>query len=226
MPTLLDLFCKAGGAAEGYQRAGFTRIVGVDHEPQPNYPFEFVQTDAVEYAESIPKEFDAVHASPPCQAYSSLARFNGSQHRHADLVGIIRYHLIRSRLPWVIENVVGSPLICPVVLCGSMFGLGVRRHRLFEVNFPVAQPPLCDHKRQGRTVAVYGHPGAYSMRDVMRGKRSSRSTVAIWRWAMGIDWMTSLELAQAIPPAYTEWIGQHLLATVARAQNDTEETSV
>jgi DNA (cytosine-5)-methyltransferase 1 len=203
-PRLLDLFCGAGGAAMGYHRAGFD-VVGVDIEPQPNYPFMFIQHDALCYLDDVVEagmRFDAIHASPPCQAHSSLkARWRDRE--HADFLAETQERLRDLVLPYVIENVVGAPLDHPVTLCGSMFGLDVRRHRLFEASFPMLIPP-CQHAAQDRIVQVNGHPGGSSLRD------GERHSAAEWREAMGIDWMTTKELAQAIPPAYTQYIGERL----------------
>lgn len=215
-PRLLDLFCGAGGAAMGYSRAGF-EVVGVDIRPQPRYPFEFVQFDALDAlrpntsinGRRVRDYFDAIHASPPCQAYirSGMVAKDG---RHSDLLGPTRELLRETGLPWVIENVPGAPMRPDAVLCGSMFGLGVRRHRWFE--FSWGEPLLtlaCDHTRP--VTGVYGHPhgkgGAWR-----NGKRpmlpSDRET---WSREMGIDWMQPLELAAAIPPAYTELVGAQLM---------------
>jgi DNA (cytosine-5)-methyltransferase 1 len=231
-PRLLDLFCGAGGAAMGYSRAGFD-VVGVDIEPQKHYPFEFICGDALEYLGWLAdhgraREFDAIHASPPCQAFSSLkSMWNAKE--HPDLVGPTRDGLVLAGRPYVIENVVGAPLVAPFMLCGTMFGLGVgaaelRRHRLFEASFPVGLQTPCAHglRRQvigvygghgrdrRRTVGVYGNAGGHSKRD--RGIQEY-STVER-REAMGIDWMTGAELSQAIPPAYTEWIGRALMGAL------------
>lgn len=204
---LLDLFCGAGGAAMGYSRAGFTEIVGVDIKPQPRYPFDFVQMDALDYAEKFGREFDAVHASPPCQKYSWSAKRWRSVER-ADLVPDTRRILRWIGEPFVMENVVGAPLIRPITLCGTQFGLGVIRHRLFESDVVLFAPGLCSHAgtvRGGDFVTVAGHGG-----DNIKG-RGSR---AIKQAAMGIDWMTDTELNEAIPPAYTEYIGRQLLAVL------------
>jgi DNA (cytosine-5)-methyltransferase 1 len=198
MKRLLDLFCGAGGASMGYHRAGFD-VVGVDIRRQPRYPFEFHQADALTY----PLEgFDVIHASPPCQAFTKLlrARAGGG---HPDLLGPTRERLTALSVPWVIENVPGAPMRADVVLCGSMFGLKVRRHRWFECAHPVltlCSP--CAHPVEA-TVGVYGHTGG-----------TGRHSVSVWREAMGIDWMTATELSQAIPPAYTEWLGAQLMTTL------------
>lgn len=203
-PRLLDLFCGAGGASAGYWQAGFD-VTGVDIRPQPRYPFQFVQADALEYIERPDfRSFDVIHASPPCQRYSTMTKRWGREDEHVDLIAQLRAYLMFSDAPAVIENVPGSPLRKPIMLCGSMFGLGVRRHRMFESNVPLGQPK-CDHAGQGRVVGVYGHSGGSSKRDGL-----SFGGVQSWREAMQIDWMTRDELAQSIPPAYTRFIGEQL----------------
>ena len=220
-PRLLDLFCGAGGAAVGYHRAGFD-VVGVDIEPQPHYPFEFWQMDALEFCEDTGEwDFDAIHASPPCPRYSVLRHANitkGSD--HPDLVGRTRELLQASGLPWVMENVPGAPMSATIVLCGSMFELGsgerqLRRHRLFESNIMLMQPQ-CAHK--GEAIGVYGGrpTGRYTfengIRKGLKGRRGGyQGRMDERREAMGIDWMPSKELNNAIPPAYTEFIGAQLL---------------
>lgn len=220
-PRLLDLFCKAGGAGYGYHLAGF-EVVGVDHEPQKNCPFEIVVADAIDYGHEHAHEFDAIHASPPCQRYSVATKsIKGLSQKHPDLIPATRWMLRNSCKPYVIENVVGAPLIDPITLCGSMFDLMVKRHRLFEVNFDVGELPACQHTKfsgeypcgrsnqstrageRSTVVHVYGHGGS-------RGERE------LWSRAMGIDWMTMLEMAQAIPPAYTRWIGKRLIQHIKR----------
>lgn len=211
-PRLLDLFCGAGGASMGYHRAGF-EVVGVDLRAQPRYPFEFHQADAM----AFPLEgFDAIHASPPCQRYSHLTR---TRHKsrvkdHPDLVVPTRERLEAAGVPWVIENVVGSPL-SGIVLCGSSFGLGVRRHRVFEASFGMLAPE-CRHAEQGRAVPVYGHTGSGANRGG-EARHGRKNGIAEWREAMGIDWMTVAEIVEAIPPAYTEWIGRWLIEQLGRA---------
>lgn len=203
---LLDLFCGAGGAAMGYHRAGF-EVVGVDLKPQRRYPFEFIEGDALTVAASLAgiSGFDAVHASPPCQAYSSLRHRWGRD--YPDLIAATRESLIEIGLPYVIENVPFTPLENPVVLCGSMFGLGaggrqLRRHRWFECSFALDDPPPCSHL--GQPVGVYGHGGGGGM---TRGYKGSAEE---YREAMGMPWATKAEIAQAVPPAYTEWIGRQV----------------
>lgn len=206
-PRLLDLFCGAGGAAMGYYRAGFD-VVGVDVVYQPRYPFEFHQADAM----TFPLQgFDAIHASPPCQAYSKICKGMGIAKRFPDLVGNVRELLQDSGLPYVIENVEGSPLHWPITLCGTMFGLRtngglwLRRHRLFETNHGMLSPP-CNHPASP-SIGVYGN-GTNSWHRLRLGRNI---TVDEQREAMGIGWMTRRELSQSVPPAYTKWIGQRLL---------------
>lgn len=221
-PRLLDLFCGAGGAAMGYHRAGF-EVVGVDLNPQPHYPFRFIQADALEYVErftdplhGIDDAFDAIHASPPCQAFSitgNLARGQGNKASAVDLLTPSRPLLEATGLPYVIENVAGAPLVDPLQLCGSTFGLGVRRHRLFESNVYLAGAGPCRHQEQGRPVGVYGSPND----DIPQGGRTARN-VAEAQAAMGIDWMPRwAELKESVPPAFTEHIGRQLLAALERA---------
>lgn len=201
---VLDLFCGAGGASVGYHRAGF-EVVGVDINPQPRYPFEFHQADAMTY----PLEgFDAIHASPPCQRYSSMTKKWGRESAHPDLVEPMRARLAALGIPYVIENVAGAPLLAPMMLCGSMFGLGaqgyqLQRHRLFESNVTMFAPASCAHV--GQPLPVYGHAGGRSKRDGLKFPGTDA-----WREGMGIDWMTGKELAESIPPAYTEYVGRHL----------------
>lgn len=213
-PRLLDLFSCAGGAAMGYHRAGFD-VVGVDIVPQPRYPFTHVVSDALEYLAAHGHEYDAIHASPPCQAYSTITKMHGSAQvaSHPDLVAPSRDLLRSIGRPYVIENVAGAPLIDYVTLCGSMFGLGLhpdrpvylRRHRIFESPVWISPPGPCAH--DGTALQVNGHPGGSSKRDPKAAFGSS----AEWARAMGIDWMQAPEMAEAIPPAYTEWVGRALI---------------
>lgn len=212
-PRLLDLFCCAGGAGVGYRRAGF-EVVGVDLKPQPRYPFKFIQADALRLDPEFLASFDAIHASPPCQSYSDLAKRNGNADAWPRLVEPVREMLIGTGLPYIIENVDGAPLLNPVVLCGTMFtGLRVLRHRLFETNFLVLVPPHGRHpivhtfdKRKGQ----FGKTN--EMLDFVSVTGGGNCTVAAASDAMGIDWMTKNELNEAIPPVYTQHIGEQLLA--------------
>jgi len=218
-PTILDLFCKAGGAAKGYSDAGFT-VLGVDIAPQPNYPFPFVQADALDALRSLIDgcgplggfTFDAIHASPPCQLYSQATNMHDKT-QYPDLVGPTRELLEATGLPYIIENVPGAPLLDPFTLCGSMFGLAVRRHRLFETNFAVSVPS-CDHKGQGPVVGVYGNGGAWDSTNRPGG--GGRKVVgAEAAAAMGITHTTTQTLlSQAIPPAYTRHIGLQLAQSI------------
>jgi DNA (cytosine-5)-methyltransferase 1 len=198
-PRLLDLFCGAGGAAMGYHRAGFD-VTGIDIRPQPRYPFRFVQADAMTY----PLDgFDVIHASPPCQEYSTGAP--GRKRGGPDLLGPVRAHLIASGLPYVIENVATAPMPGSVLLCGATFDLPVIRHRRFEINpAPLLVPSTCPQSRYARGVA---HRGRYGY--------GHGSWQVAWRehvlpvvW----PWMTLAEAGQAIPPAYTEYIGGQLMS--------------
>lgn len=205
-PRLLDLFCGAGGAGMGYHRAGFD-VVGVDIVEQPSYPFEFHRGDAMEYDLD---GFDAIHASPPCQAYTWGTR-SDREDRFPMLVDAIRERLVATGRPYVIENVPAAPLRSPVVLCGTMYGLPLIRHRAFESGVDLW--PLPGHPRhikrgvpRGHYVTVAGHGG-----DNARGN----FRIEAWQRAMGIDWTRSREeLAEAIPPAYTEWIGGFLRRSI------------
>jgi DNA (cytosine-5)-methyltransferase 1 len=197
----------------GYYRAGF-EVTGVDLTYQPRYPFSFMQTDALSLSPDFIAEFDAIHASPPCQSYSDLARRNGNAHEWPRLVEPVREILRASGLPYVIENVEGAPLENPTVLCGTMFvGLRVLRHRLFETNFSLLAPPHGKHPlchTLDRRKSHYGKTD--EMRDFVSVNGGGNCSVVAARDAMGIDWMSKNELNEAIPPAYTEFIGRQLLA--------------
>lgn len=214
MPKLLDLFSGAGGAGEGYRIAGFD-VVGVDIIDQPDNPHTFIQGDVFKVARDLidSGEFDAIHASPPCQAYSSTKTMKTAG-KHLALIEPTRELLQASGLPYVIENVVGSPLMEPTVLCGSMFGLGaneliLRRHRLFETSFVV--DPLTDACRGKRAGGVYGHLSR-NARSHFGGAIKMNLTEA--EESMGITWMKEKQLVQAIPPAYTQYIGKYLLQEI------------
>ncbi len=207
MLKLLDLFCGAGGAAMGYYRAGF-EVVGVDSNPQPHYPFEFHQADAFEFPFD---GFDAIHASPPCQAYSKCT---GMEHRenHPRMISTIRSRLQRAGVPFVIENVEGARdrLKQPIMLCGSMFGLPIRRHRYFEINPLIAVLlPCCDHKPN--PVYITGTP---------RPKHGPRKDppAALKREALETPWMTIKEMDEAIPPVYTQYIGEQLMQAIKEVE--------
>lgn len=214
-PRLLDLFCCAGGAGVGYARAGF-EVVGVDIAPQPRYPFDFIHADCLTLDPDFIAGFDAIHASPPCQSYSDLAKRNGNADAWPRLIDPTRDMLVRSGLPWVIENVEGAPLRSPVVLCGTMFpGLRVLRHRLFEANFPIITPPHGKHPKVHTFDKRKSHYGkTHDMRDFVQVTGGGNCTIAAAKDAMGIDWMTKNEMNESIPPAYTKLIGEQLLAHI------------
>jgi DNA (cytosine-5)-methyltransferase 1 len=203
-PRLLDLFCGAGGAAMGYHRAGFD-VVGVDIKPQPHYPCEFHQADALTFPLG---DFDAIHASPPCQEYSALRALTPDRH-YPDLIAATRDRLVRSGLPWLIENVMPAPLQSGITLCGGMFGLRTYRHRRFETSWLIFAP---EHPPHVAKTSTFKRPKQFA-----EGYHIS-VTGDVGAWVgpavMGIDWMTGNELSQAIPPAYTEWLGTQLLAAL------------
>ena len=191
-PRLLDAFCCQGGATRGYQLAGF-HVTGIDINPQPRYIGDaFIQGDAVAYIREHGHEYDATHASPPCQAYAPVTAWRGNQDDHPDLLDPTRQALIETGRPWIIENVPGAPLRPDYILCGSMFGLRVIRHRWFETSW-----------------------GGYDLRsrcqhpaDVIPFEHKDERAFAV---AMGCEWMNNLGGREAIPPAYTEYLGAQLL---------------
>lgn len=213
-PRLLDLFCCAGGAAMGYYQAGFN-VVGVDIVPQPSYPFEFIQADALLLGsdKGFLSNFDVVHASPPCQSYSDLAARNGNADAWPRLIEPVRAMLSASGLPYVIENVEGAPLMNYIVLCGTMFpGLRVLRHRLFETNFPLLAPLHGKHPLVHTLDKRKNHYGATSeWENFVSVNGGGNCSVAAAREAMGINWMIKRELNEAIPPAYTKFVGKAAL---------------
>jgi DNA (cytosine-5)-methyltransferase 1 len=225
-PLLLDLFCKAGGAAKGYADAGF-EVIGVDHEPQPRYPFPFLEADALDSIRCLVaggqllgwrlQDFAVIHASPPCQRYSVATKsIVGLSESHPDLVPETRRLLESTGLPWVIENVIGAPLGRSLLLCGSMFGLLVRRHRVFESNVLLMSPGPCRHYSQQGSYPCGRSNGSARAGERSRivhvyGQGCSRGDRGLWQRAMGIEWMTMKEMAQAIPPAYTAEIGRQLI---------------
>ena len=204
-PRLLDLFCGAGGASVGYGRAGF-EVVGVDLYPQPNYPYEFHQGDALKFLLENWREFDALHGSPPCQRHSAMSSCRpGLAESYPDYITATREAFSLIGLPWVIENVVGSPLRPDLVLCGHMFGLKLYRHRIFEVGGVYCWQP--EHPRHVTPGSRAGHwvPGT------IISVSGNCAPINLGREAMGIDWMNRAELAESIPPAYTEHIGRQLI---------------
>lgn len=204
---LLDLFCCAGGAGKGYHDAGF-EVTGVDIDPMPRYPFEFFQGDALEFLAAHGHEYDVIHASPPCQAFTEAQRLQNNS--HPDFITPLRPMLKALGKPYIIENVPGAPLEDPIMLCGAMFDLRVYRHRLFESNIDLVVPEHPEHVhrqcKMGRMpkddefIQVVGHfSGVQKARD-----------------AMGIQWMTRDELREAIPPAYTEYLGRQVMDYLLR----------
>lgn len=226
-PVILDLFACAGGAGVGYHRAGFD-VVGVDCDPQPRNPHPCLVADVMQLPIDFLRQFDAIHASPPCQGYTSLRHAKGAKGAPL-LIGPVREMLIASGRPYVIENVAEASwdMRSPVRLCGSMFGLGVtvddvryqlQRHRLFETSFPYLSPGLCLHSAP--TIGVYG--GHVRNRAAKAGGRGTVDFVgqdkpALAREAMQIDWMTFEQMSEALPPAYTQHIGAELLGHLEAA---------
>lgn len=200
-PVLLDLFCGQGGAGHGYAQAGF-KVIGVDVKPQPRYPYEFIQASW----ENVPlAHVDAVHASPPCQAYTKAKVVRGT--RHDRLLGAVRLRLRASGLPYVIENVPGAPMEDPVMLCGAMFPeqLRVYRHRLFETNWSLMAPPHPEHDEPQVKMGRVPQPGEW-VQPV-----GNFIGVGYARIAMGMPWASREGLREAIPPAFTKHIGRQLL---------------
>ena len=205
---LLDLYCGVGGASVGYAKAGF-EVHGIDLKPGKRYPYIYTKADVLEVIKDIDylRQFDIIHASPPCQTHSITKHLRNAQGKSTsklDLIPQTREALIASGKPYIIENVPGSPLINPVQLCGSSFGLKVRRHRLFESNMPI-KGSKCNHKLQGRPIGVYG-----SLNDEIPKGGKTATTIDEARQAMGIDWAIWSELVEAIPPTYTEYLGVQL----------------
>ncbi|UKA69554.1 hypothetical protein [Arthrobacter sp. FW306-06-A] len=212
-PKILDLYCGAGGAGKGYMDAGFD-VDGVDIAPQPDYPGTFIQGDALAYLAAHGHEYDAVHASPPCQASCALTKGTNKGAEYLNLIPATRALLALLNVPTVIENVQGSDLRRDLTLCGEMFDLGVIRHRYFELGGWAAIAP--EHKKHRGRVAGYRHgewfDGPYF---AVYGEGGGKGTVAQWQTAMGIDWTDNRKsIAEAIPPAYTRLIGGQLMALI------------
>ena len=213
-PIILDTYCKAGGAGMGYHKAGFD-VVGVDIEPQKNYPFDFIQTDAIDFILDRGKDFDAIHASPPCQLYSiSTAPMRKKGKEYPDLVNQTREALIKTGKPFIIENVPQAPVRPDIILTGNMFGLHVLRKRHFESSvFMFSIPPIPEFRKVGEDIcSIFGK---CSQDRTPRHRFGFKTIRESWAFAMGIDWhMTEAELSEAIPPAYTEFIGRQLIETL------------
>lgn len=217
-PHLLDLFCCGGGASRGYAAAGFT-VTGVDIEPQPNYPFAFIQADALEYVEAHGHEYDAIHASPPCQGYSPHVSSASSEwvptkgKDEPKLIAPLRAILERVGKPYVIENVVGArgDLRVSLMLCGTMFGLPLARHRLFESNILIPQP---EHDTCKGVAKRFAAEKGWEYRDMsVTGKGRRKGTADRWKEILGLPAdadLTQHQLAECIPPAYTAYIGRFL----------------
>lgn len=203
---LLDLFCCSGGASFGYEKAGFD-VTGIDIEHQPKYKGKFIQADAFEYLRNNYQNFDAIHASPPCQAYSkSSMQFRKNGKVYPDYIGLIRNELIKTGKPYIIENVPESPLINPIILCGAMFGLRTYRHRLFESNIQLIAPEHPKH------IALNAKMGRKPKENEFIQYVGHFSGVSIVQEMTGLLWLGQSELAQSIPPQYTEFLGNQLLS--------------
>ena len=221
---LLDLFCCEGGAGTGYARADFD-VTGVDIEPQSRNPYSFVRADALQFLKEHGGEFDAIHASPPCQSYSKALRHMATP--QPMLIDAVREALNDTGKPWVIENVVGAPLANGsdlfgahgVELCGTMFGLRIYRHRIFETNFRLPQPPPCDHSKHAMN--PFKDAGWHRIRDEYGDAQTPEK---VWRLEMGVPWMSKEGAREAVPPCMTQWIGREL-AREARRLNVLREPS-
>lgn len=215
---LLDLFCGGGGASMGYHRAGF-RVVGVDIEPQPDYPFDFFQGDALGFAQHFGASFDVIHASPPCQAHSTVSALSNKVRKRelVDLIPPTRELLGALRKPYAIENVLtaSAALVNPVMLCGTMFGLMLFRHRGFESNLSLHAPEHVRHSFMVMRNGALPTPERPGMTITGRNGHHSHAWRGAAAKAMGVEWMTTLnQVCEAIPPAYTEYIGAQMMEAI------------
>lgn len=223
---VLDLFCCGGGAGTGYHRAGF-EVTGVDIKPQPEYPFNFIQGDAIDFLGEYGKEFDLIHASPPCQGYSKHVKSSRSKHvpyslgkDEPRLIATCRELMVATGRDWVIENVMGAKgeMRDPkIMLCGTMFGLPISRHRLFETSRPIASPP---HGKCTGVAKRFAEENGWNWRDMsVTGKGRSAGTSEKWKKILGIDWnLRQSQLVEAIPPSYTHHIGIEFQRSFSRIQ--------
>lgn len=219
-PLILDLFCGEGGAAVGYHRAGFD-VVGVDIQPQNRFPYRFLQADALSFLQWLIdsraiQQFAAIHASPPCQRYSTLKSM--TTHQYADLLASTRELLIASGLPWIVENVATAPMHQGIEVCGTALGLNVRRHRRFDSSHLLYGPGMCKHHPDN--INIYGHacwtyqPNPADVRKDTGKARPMRVLLNAGREAFGVPWMSQQGASECIPPAYTEFLGRQLLVTI------------
>ena len=216
---LLDLYCCSGGASMGYHRAGFDEVVGVDIKNRPHYPFELVVSDAIEYVENHGHEFDAIHASPPCQPFSQAVKIENRKKR-LNLIPATREALIATGKPFIIENVptARKELIDPVQLCGSFFGKPIRRHRLFESNVSLWSTPCSHDAYPAIYEPAWNRVNKLRVLSISGGYVKGGVDIEEHKQAMGIDWeITIPELSEAIPPFYTEWLGTQLLQQIDNA---------
>lgn len=226
--VLLDLFCKAGGASMGYHNAGF-EVVGVDICPQPNYPFEFIQMDAISFLQTQDlSRYDVIHASPPCQRYTVLRNLCKDKKKwddtHVDLLDSVRTELKKTGKPYIIENVVGATMDDPVILYGTQFeGLYTQRPRKFESNMPLTASTRPKKKTgtlfPGKGIGTDGFISVCGSGKI-KGMNDTQAKL-YWGFALGgIDWMTKDELREAIPPAYTEFLGRQAMEWLIKEKTD------
>lgn len=205
---MLDLYCGGGGAGYGYEQAGFN-VTGVDIKPQPKYQGKFIQADAIDYLKAHFQEYDVVHASPPCQAYSMASmQFRKAGKAYVDLIEVTRRELIKTGKPYIIENVSGSPLKNPIELCGLMFGMRTYRHRLFESNIEIKTPPHPKHTAQNAKMGRKPKDGEFIQYV------GHFSGVGLVQEMTGLYWLGQSELAQSIPPQYTKFIGDLIIRSI------------